>query len=526
MRRARQASAAQLLAGKGLLLAGVVPRDLVADISLAADNERWEGLDAGTQADFDEALEAYVAVCADARCHKRYTQSWQQHAAAPFAEALMELVATYRSYRPLIDAISAADFMPAADPNALDTNDQHGVSDMVAAPAAEAAPDAALKPSDEGDIARSRLDGDGCETSSWNEGIAGAQAAADVMTYAAHVTAVATILGDEKDYGVEKGRSWTAGEAEALAALAPSACVSAALEHAEQHEAAVGMAESTEEAASTTAAVGVAQAASTSISPAGDTSTQEDAEAAAPVVLPRTGAQLAVHKIGSSTPGTATPKTTPLQAVALHPSAASRPAAAPPLATAEVPLASAVASSLAPAVLQPPSLLSHMERVCSSSAVPRASLSARESVAPPLGDALADGERLKSSSSFGRRKDSKMAKISRSLSWNTRRKQKTEAAVEASGCGGGSGGDAGEPAPGAVSASAEVRVSVPCDELGLLAQDGAAVAAVEQTPRAIEIDSADIIDGSTQAARVQTRTWSFSRRARGKKPAQVMLLST
>ena len=40
------------------------------------------------------ALEAYIEVCADARCHKRFTQTWQQHANAPFAEALMELVAT------------------------------------------------------------------------------------------------------------------------------------------------------------------------------------------------------------------------------------------------------------------------------------------------------------------------------------------------------------------------------------------------------------------------------------------------
>ena len=94
----RQAAAASLLASKGLLLAGVQPADLVADESLAdADDDRWEGLDLGSWQDYAEALEAYVEVCANARCHKRFTQTWQTHAGAPFAEALMELVATYRS---------------------------------------------------------------------------------------------------------------------------------------------------------------------------------------------------------------------------------------------------------------------------------------------------------------------------------------------------------------------------------------------------------------------------------------------
>ena len=96
----RKRLVAVLLEEKGLLLPGVEADLLVQDASLAEDDERWEGLDEGANADFAEALEAYVAVCADARCDKRFTQAWQRHANASFAEALMELVATYRSCRP------------------------------------------------------------------------------------------------------------------------------------------------------------------------------------------------------------------------------------------------------------------------------------------------------------------------------------------------------------------------------------------------------------------------------------------
>ena len=91
---ARQNFAAALLAAKGLLLPGVTVADLVANAALAADDERWEGLDEGAWQDYADALEAYIEVCADARCHKRFTQTWQTHADAPFSEALMELVAT------------------------------------------------------------------------------------------------------------------------------------------------------------------------------------------------------------------------------------------------------------------------------------------------------------------------------------------------------------------------------------------------------------------------------------------------
>ena len=94
---ARQNFAAALLAAKGLLLPGVTVADLVANAALAhssSDNERWEGLDEGAWQDYADALEAYIEVCADARCHKRFTQTWQTHADAPFSEALMELVAT------------------------------------------------------------------------------------------------------------------------------------------------------------------------------------------------------------------------------------------------------------------------------------------------------------------------------------------------------------------------------------------------------------------------------------------------
>ena len=64
--RRRKALVARLLDSKGLLLSGVAPDDLVDDEALAADDERWEGLDEGADADYAEALEAYVMVCADA----------------------------------------------------------------------------------------------------------------------------------------------------------------------------------------------------------------------------------------------------------------------------------------------------------------------------------------------------------------------------------------------------------------------------------------------------------------------------
>lgn len=94
--------AADLLERKQMLLDGVDAAALLATPELLEDDDdRWEGLDKGPDAAYFEALEAYVEVCADARCDKRFTQTWQRHAAAIFAEALMELVATYRSSRPL-----------------------------------------------------------------------------------------------------------------------------------------------------------------------------------------------------------------------------------------------------------------------------------------------------------------------------------------------------------------------------------------------------------------------------------------
>ena len=85
-----------------MLLDGVDAAALLATPELLEDDDdRWEGLDKGPDAAYLEALEAYVEVCADARCDKRFTQTWQRHATAIFAEALMELVATYRSSRPL-----------------------------------------------------------------------------------------------------------------------------------------------------------------------------------------------------------------------------------------------------------------------------------------------------------------------------------------------------------------------------------------------------------------------------------------
>ena len=94
----RSAATAQMLEARGLLNAGMTAASITSDANLLdEDIDRWDGLDSGEETAYMEALEAYVEVCANARCEKRFTHAWQRHEMAPFAEALMELVATYRA---------------------------------------------------------------------------------------------------------------------------------------------------------------------------------------------------------------------------------------------------------------------------------------------------------------------------------------------------------------------------------------------------------------------------------------------
>lgn len=94
----RSAATAQMLEARGLLNAGMTAASITSDANLLdEDIDRWDGLYSGEETAYMEALEAYVEVCANARCEKRFTHAWQRHEMAPFAEALMELVATYRA---------------------------------------------------------------------------------------------------------------------------------------------------------------------------------------------------------------------------------------------------------------------------------------------------------------------------------------------------------------------------------------------------------------------------------------------
>ena len=88
MELSRANSIAEKLGSKSMLLPGVAPSALPPP-----DADIVEGLRAGDDTAFFEAADAYLEVCNDAHCDKSYMQTWQRHAAAPFAEALMDLMA-------------------------------------------------------------------------------------------------------------------------------------------------------------------------------------------------------------------------------------------------------------------------------------------------------------------------------------------------------------------------------------------------------------------------------------------------
>ena len=64
------------------------------------EHNEWEGLQAGSDDAFIEAVEAYIEVSSSEQADRKQLQAWQKHAAAPFSEALMELVAMYRTAKP------------------------------------------------------------------------------------------------------------------------------------------------------------------------------------------------------------------------------------------------------------------------------------------------------------------------------------------------------------------------------------------------------------------------------------------
>jgi len=88
----RAARIAAQLEQRGMLLPGVTAHHLGCDVY-----EDTPGLQDGPDADFDAALEAYVKVCHESNVDKSATQAWQRYCKAPFAEALMDLVAVFRT---------------------------------------------------------------------------------------------------------------------------------------------------------------------------------------------------------------------------------------------------------------------------------------------------------------------------------------------------------------------------------------------------------------------------------------------
>ena len=88
----RAARIAATLEARGMLLLGTTAVSLPTALHEASD-----GLTAGDDEHFSEALDAYIQVCSSEQCDKSVTMRWQRHSRAPFAEALMDLVAVYRT---------------------------------------------------------------------------------------------------------------------------------------------------------------------------------------------------------------------------------------------------------------------------------------------------------------------------------------------------------------------------------------------------------------------------------------------
>jgi DNA repair exonuclease SbcCD ATPase subunit len=91
----RAAHIAEALRARSMVSPGI-------NVSLLAklEHDEWEGLQKGADDAFIEAVEAYIEVCSSEQADRKQLQAWQKHAAAPFSEALMELVAMYRTAKP------------------------------------------------------------------------------------------------------------------------------------------------------------------------------------------------------------------------------------------------------------------------------------------------------------------------------------------------------------------------------------------------------------------------------------------
>ena len=415
-----------------MLLDGVDAAALLATPELLEDDDdRWEGLDKGPDAAYLEALEAYVEVCADARCDKRFTQTWQRHATAIFAEALMELVATYRSSRPL-HATTAV-----AESTEVDISANMALLEQQAQ-------------------AQIQVD----------------EVAATVRMVKAEVSAFGEVpprspcpMGRDETLNVLTViTKATTVEATSVSPLKmpnmPEQPAPRPLSHGD--EAHVPEAATTEPAATANVIVADAQPARAAIAkfaPAKaarpEVSVAEVAAAEATVAKATVAEGAAFEAAASDAAATdAAASQTAEQAAAAAAAAAAESPQKPP-APADAPAATAASAVAAP---------SSAPMVLPTSGCNSSTGTATVSLAMGAATATEGGkEPLKASSSFGRRSGSKMSKITRSLSWNSRRKKQEEAKTENS-CiheqNGGAGGAGGADVDGVKTAAAAQSLTI------------------------------------------------------------------
>ena len=141
----RAAHIAEALGTRSLVSPGTEATSLVKP-----EHNEWEGLQEGADDAFIEAVEAYIDVCSSAQADKKQLQVWQQHAAVPFSEALMELVAMYRTAKPepKPEPVGPADGEPATPCNgklASDKGTDLQVGNAAAKPAGKKKPGGGAK---------------------------------------------------------------------------------------------------------------------------------------------------------------------------------------------------------------------------------------------------------------------------------------------------------------------------------------------------------------------------------------------
>ena len=489
-----------------MLLDGVDAAALLATPELLEDDDdRWEGLDKGPDAAYLEALEAYVEVCADARCDKRFTQTWQRHATAIFAEALMELVATYRSSRPLHATTAVAE------------STEVDISGNMALLEQQAQAQVQL------DVESSTVRIVEAEVSAFGEvpPRSPCQMGRDETLTIAKQTSLTVIT-----------KATTVESTSESPLKMPNMPELPNMPLAHGDEAHVPEAATTEPAATTNVIVADAKSARAAIAKVAaakaarpEESVAETAAAEA-VVAEATVAEATVAEAtvaegaafgAAASDAVATDAAASQTAEQAAAAAAAKSPQKPP-APADAPAATAASAVAAP---------SSAPMVLPTSGCNSSTGTATVSLAMGAATATEGGkEPLKASSSFGRRSGSKMSKITRSLSWNSRRKKQEEAKTENS-CiheqNGGAGGAGGADVDGVKTAAAAQSLTIVTVAAGVGSAGGGTDGALElvpalvpvpmvvpamapiATPRLMEVDSADLIDADAHAEKGKSK---------------------